>query len=168
MSLRITVAGGICAAFLSIGVAAAMPMEMTADRLLDICGALTVQGAMEKGDELGWQRMTDAETEEWRTHFVGYNGGSVEIVGWRRDSAGGADSLSFWVAVGPSGHKACAFSTKKPAGFLDALSERLGVPDTFDKTEAAEVTSAWWKRGTVEYSFTQVGSSAVINVGSSQ
>ncbi|NKB84715.1 hypothetical protein HED51_22905 [Ochrobactrum grignonense] len=142
---------------------------MTVDRLLDICEAPNVRAATVKGDELGWRRQTDAETEEWRSHFVAYNGGSVEVVGWRRDdNAGEADLLSFWVAVGPNGHKACTFSTKKPAGLLNALSERLGIPDTMEKEDAIEMISAYWKRGAVEYSFTQIGSTAAIAIGPSQ
>ena len=50
-------------------------------------------------DQLGWQRLIAAETEEWRTQFVGYNGGSVEVVGWRLDNTDGTHSLSFWVEL---------------------------------------------------------------------
>ncbi|UXS43013.1 hypothetical protein FY150_24745 (plasmid) [Agrobacterium tumefaciens] len=163
--MRMTVISGICAAFLNTGAATAMSGDMTIGRLLDICEAPTVQAAIPKGDQLGWPRLADAETEEWRTHFVGYNGGPVEVVGWRRDNIEGVESLSFWVAGGLNGHKACAYSTKKPAGFLHALSERLGPPDTLDKEDAIEMISAYWKRGTIEYSFTQVGSSATIDIG---
>ncbi len=167
MRMRMTFISGICAALFSMGGAVAMPVDMTVDRLLNICGAPTVQKATAKGDELGWQRMTNAETEEWRAHFVGYNGGSVELVGWRRNNAAGPESLSFWVAVGPNGHKACTYSTMQPAGLLDALSERLGAPDTLDGDSAAGITSAAWKRDAVVYSFTQVGSSATVSVGPS-
>ena len=166
--LEILTIGSFCAAFLSFGVATAMPADMTAERLLTICEARTVRTAMIKGDELGWPRLTDAETEEWRRSFVAHNGGSVDVVGWRQEKAGGVESLSFWLATGSNGHKACAYSTPRPAGFLDALSERLGAPDNLDKNDAIESTTAWWKRGAVEYSFVQVGSSAVINIGSSR
>ncbi|OIS92560.1 hypothetical protein [Brucella cytisi] len=168
MRIRIMAIIGMCAALLNIGAAAAMPEDMTVGRLLNICKAPTMQAATLAGDQLGWRRLTDAETEEWRTHFVAYNGGSVEVVGWRRDKIDGAESLSFWIAVGLNGHKACAYSTKKPAEFLHALSERLGPPDTLDKEDAIEMVSAYWKRGAVEYSFTQVGSSATINIGPGQ
>lgn len=40
-----------------------MPTDMTVDRLFNICEAPTVRAATIKGDELGWQRQTDAETE---------------------------------------------------------------------------------------------------------
>lgn len=168
MCMRTTVISGMCAAFLNIGAATAMPEDMTVDRLLAICEAPDVQAATVKGEELGWKRLTDAETEEWRTHFVGYNGGSVEAVGWRREMAGQADSLWFWVAVGPNGHKACTYSTARPDGLLDALSAHLGPPDTLNKEAAIEMISAYWKQGAVEYSFTQIGSSATIAVGPSR
>lgn len=141
------------------------PVDMTVDRLFEICAAPTVQAAIVRGSELGWRRLSDAETEGWRTNFVAYNGGSVEIAGWGRDSPDGPESLSFWIAVGPNGHKACAYSTTRPAGWSDALSERLGAPDYFDRNDAVNITSASWKRGEVEYSFAQVNSSAGISIG---
>lgn len=168
MWMRMTVMSGMCAAFLTIGAATAMPENMTVERLLAICEAPDVQAATVQGDKLGWQRLTEAEKKEWRTHFVGYNGGSVEAVGWRRESAGQTDSLSFWVAVGPNGHKACTYSTARPGGLLGALSARLGAPDTLDKEDAIEMISAYWKQGGVEYSFTQIGSSATVAVGPSR
>ena len=168
MWLRVTVISGMCAAFSNIGAATAMPDNMTVDRFLAICEAPSVQVATIQGDKLGWQRLTEAETEEWRAQFVGYNGGSVEAVGWRRKSADQSDLLSFWIATGPNGHKACTYSTTKPAGLLDALSAVLGTPDTRNKEDAVEMISAYWKRGEVEYSFTQIGSSATIAVGPSR
>ncbi|WP_432355115.1 hypothetical protein RMR16_020155 [Agrobacterium sp. rho-13.3] len=168
MWMRIPVMSAICVAYLNIGAAAAMPENMTVDRLLAICDATDVQAATVQGDKLGWQRLTDAETEGWRTDVVGYNGGSVEVVGWRRESAGRTDSFSFWVAVGQNGHKACTYSTARPAGLLDALSARLGPPNTLDKEDSVEMISAYWKQGAVEYSFTQIGSSATIAVGPSR
>lgn len=168
MCMRITVVSGMCAAFLNTGAATAMPMDITVDRLLNICEAPTVQAAKVKGDELGWQPQTEAETEEWRTHFVASNGGSVKIVGWRHDEAGQAETLSFWIAVGPNGHKACSYSTARPGGLLNSLSERLGAPDDLDKNDTTEMISAYWKRGAVAYSFTQAGPSVALNIGPSQ
>ncbi len=168
MWLRVTVMSGMCAAFSNIGAATAMPDNMTVDRLLAICEAPSVQVATIQGDKLGWQRLTDAETEEWRAQFVGYNGGSVEAVGWRRKSADQSDLLSFWIATGPNGHKACTYSTANPVRLLDGLSARLGAPDTQNKEDAMGMISAYWKRGEVEYSFTQIGSSATIAVGPSR
>ena len=158
----------MCAAFLNIGVVTAMSEDMTVDRLLGICEAPDVQAATVKGEELGWKLLTHAETEEWRGNFVSYNGGSVEVIGWRREKTGQADLLSFWVAVGPNRHKACSYSTARSAGLLDALSARLGEPDILDRHDEAEVTSASWTRGAAVYSFAQVGSSVTFAVGPSQ
>ena len=46
--------------------------------------------------------------------------------------------------------------------------ERLGAPDNLDKNDEVENTTAGWKRGAVDYSFVQIGSSAVINISSSR
>lgn len=156
------------AAFLSFGEAAATPADTMVDRLLDICEASTVQEAMVNGDKLEWQRLSNADIEEWRRNFVGYNGGSVDLVGWRHEREGGVELLSFWIAAGPDGHKACAFTTPRPAGFMDALSERLGAPDNLDKNDAINSVTALWKLGAIDYSFVQVGASAVINISSSR
>ncbi len=164
--MRIILFGSICAVFLNIGASVAAPAEITVDHLFDICEASNVQSATTKGDALGWQRLDNAETEEWRTHFNAYNGGSVDVVGWRRDKADRTETLSFWVAVGPNAHKACAFSMTKPEGWLTALTERLGTPDNLEKNDAIENVVASWKRGALAYYFVQVGSSAVINIGS--
>lgn len=134
------------------------------DRLLAVCEAPTVPAALAQGGELGWPRLTDADTQEWRTGFLGYNGGSVEVVGWRRGDAREAETLSYWVAVGPNGHTACAWSTTDPDGLLDALSQRLGEPDILEDKGAAGIVSAHWTRDAAEYSFAQVGSSAIINI----
>lgn len=156
------------AALLSFGEAAATPADMTVEHLLTICEAPTVQEAMVNGDKLDWKRLTDADMDEWRRSFAGYHGGSVDVVGWRHEREGGAELLSFWIAAGPDGHKACAYATPAPADFMDALSERLGAPDNLDKNDVIESVTAGWKRGTVDYSFVQVGTSAVINISSSR
>ena len=152
----------ICILLSGAGATVAMPLDMTADRLLDICEAHTLEAAAVTGDELGWQRLDDPE---WRASFVAYNGGSVEVVGWRRERAGKDETLSFWVAVGPNAHRACAYSTTESAQMLSALSKRLGEPDSLEANDAMEMISAWWTRGERQYSFTQVGSSAAINIG---
>lgn len=156
------------AALLSFGETAATPANMTVERLLTVCEAPTVQEAMVNGDKLDWKRLTDADMDEWRRSFAGYNNGSVDVVGWRHEREGGAELLSFWIAAGPDGHKACAYTTSRPSGFLDALSDRLGAPDNLDKNEVIESVTAGWKRGAVDYSFVQVGTSAVINISSSR
>lgn len=118
-----------------------MSENMTVNRLLAICEAPDVQAAMVQGDKLGWQRLTDAKTEEWRTHF-GYNGGSGEAVGWRQENADQTYSFSFWVAVGPNGHKVCTYQAARPLGLLESLSAHLGPPDTLAKEDALEMISA--------------------------
>lgn len=168
MWIRKFVIGSFLTAFLSAGAVMAMPVDMNVDRLISICESSTVSGAAAKGDELGWPRLTDAETEEWRTGFVAYNGGAVEVVGWKRTQADAVDLLSFWVATGPNGHRACMYSTTQPDGLLSALSERLGSPESLEKYDAIESVSASWLRGELRYSFTQVGSHASVNVGPAQ
>lgn len=61
--LEISTIGSFCAAFFEFRGGHGVPADMTAERLLTICEAPTVQTAMTKGDELGWPRLTDAETE---------------------------------------------------------------------------------------------------------
>ncbi|MCO6389454.1 hypothetical protein GTW25_00215 [Aliihoeflea aestuarii] len=163
--MLMTALGTVCAVFATIGTVTAMSIDITVDRLFDICEAPAVSVVAQKGDELGWRRLTDAETQEWHTSFVAYNGGSVEIVGWQREEAGKLESLSFWIAVGPNGHTACAYSTEGPSEFLGALSERLGPPDNFDRNDAVETISASWIRGATQYSFVQVGSRILVNIG---
>lgn len=144
--------------------AASAPMDMSVDRLLDICAASSVAAAASKGDGLGWTRLTDAQRDEWRRNFLAYNGGTLEHVGWRRDPGSETESLSFWVAAGPNGHTACAYSAAASAGLLEALTERLGKPDTLDKTEISKSVSAVWAHGAVEYYFTQVGARMGVNI----
>ncbi|WP_430259453.1 hypothetical protein [Neorhizobium sp. IRS_2294] len=146
------------------GSSAAAPVEMTVDRLISICMASDIEDVSATGDELGWQRMSEADTSEWRSAFQGYNGGSVEVVGWKREQSDSTDSLSFWIAVGPSGHQACTYSTDHPAGLLDALKARLGSPDDFEKMEEIESTTAFWNKEGIEYAFSQTGSSAMIQI----
>lgn len=147
-----------------VGASAAAPVEMTVDRLIDICRASSIQDASTKADGLGWQRMSEADTSEWRSAFLGYNGGSVDVVGWKREPSDNMDLLSFWIAVGPNGHQACAYSTTHPAGLLEALQARLGSPDDFDKMEEIESTTAFWKKDGMEYTFSQTRSSAMIQI----
>ncbi|WP_284778545.1 hypothetical protein [Agrobacterium sp. lyk4-40-TYG-31] len=55
--------------------------------------ASDIQDVSAKGGELGWQRMSEADTSEWRSAFQRYNGGSVEVVGWKREQSDSTDSL---------------------------------------------------------------------------
>ena len=162
--LEITIASGFCAAVLNAAPAVAAPIDMTVDRLLTICESQTVQAAQGKGEELGWQRLTDAEIEEWRTHFFGQNIATMEIVGWRREKNGRPESLSFWATKGQNQYRTCLYSTKKSVGLLDGLSERLGTPDKLDRNDATDNTTAWWIRDPLEYSLVQVGAAAIVTI----
>jgi hypothetical protein len=160
--MRKAMTGVVLNALFAVGSAAATPPTLTLPQLLDFCDSQTMASAEAKADQFGWHRMTDADLKDWRTGFIAYNGGSVDVLGWRRGDKAGDDSLSFWVARGPNGHQACAYSVTNPATLFDDLSARFGAPTSLDKRESA--TTAVWKRGAAEISFSQVGSSAVLYV----
>ncbi len=144
------------------GAAAATPSMLTLAQLVDFCGSTTIAEAEAKGGQLGWRHMTPAELEDWRAGFVAYSGDAVEVSGWRRGDKDGSESLSFWVAHGPNLHRACAYSLTNPARLLDDLSERFGTPNNLEKYDLG--TTASWKLGAMEISFSQVGQSAVLYV----
>jgi hypothetical protein len=146
----------------AVGSAPGMSPALPTTQLFDFCDSRTIAEAEAKGSLLGWQRMADGELEEWRTGFLSYNGGSVAALGWRRGGKNGDDSLSFWVARGPHKHRACAYSAANPAKLLDGLLERFGAPATLDKYDFG--TTALWKLGQMEVSFSQVGSSTVLYI----
>jgi hypothetical protein len=146
----------------AIGAAAAAPSTLPFAQLVDFCGSTTIAEAEANGEQLGWRRMTAAELEDWRMGFVAYTGGSVEISGWRREDNDGGESLSFWVARGPSRHRACAYTATNPARLLDDLSERFGTPNNLEKYDFGTTFS--WKLGATEISFSRVGQIAVFYV----
>lgn len=156
---------GLFASFIISGVAMAQPIDMTVERLLELCEAASVSAAATKGDELGWQRLSDAEIEDWRRNFVAYNAGSVDVVGWRRERAGNDESIAFWIAEGPNAHKACMHSTAKPGDLLEAMTAQLGTPDSLERHEAAELISVSWLRDGRRYAFDQVGTRALVSIG---
>ncbi|MCO5730564.1 hypothetical protein [Rhizobium sp. SSA_523] len=162
--MRKTAVTVLCVLIGTAGAAAAPPADLTVDHLLTLCTAPGVQEAAQEGDKLGWRRMSDADTSAWRSGFQAHNGGPVELVGWKRDGSEGAESLSYWMSVGRNGHQACAYSTPRPGALLDALKARLGPPDDFDSQPVIESTSAFWQRSGVAYQFTQVGTSALVNI----
>ena len=94
----------------AVGAAAAAPSTLPIAQLVDFCRSTTIAEAEAKGEQLGWRRMTPAELEDWRMGFVAYTDGPVEVSGWRRENNDGGELLSFWVARGPSQHRACATS----------------------------------------------------------
>ena len=162
--MRETICRLALAAYLVSGQARADPPALTTGQLFDICKAPSVSEAAARGDRLGWSRSDEAQLDEWRQSFMRYNGGSVDVVGWKRGEAERGDSLSFWVAEGPNGHKACAYSAADASGLLEALSRHLGKPDSLDRTEV--VTSAYWKTGSIEVYYSQVGAGALVNISS--
>lgn len=145
--------------------AVAIPPTPTVAQLLDICLSSTVSEAAAKGSALGWDRMRDQETAAWRRSFLAYNGGSVDVIGWRRGENEGAGLLSFWIAKGANSHRACSYSLAGPSALLDALTEHLGTPDTLDKSGSG--ATAYWKKGAMEVSFSQFGSSTDVNIAHS-
>lgn len=155
----------ILRAVIAVAVSLAVMSAPTADTgpgfaaILDVCEASTLQEATIRGGHLGWPAAS--EDRNWRTSFERHNGGTVRVVSWRRGVREGDGLLSFWVASGPSGHAACAFSTDRP-GLLEALRGRFGAPDTFDEQD--EIVSAFWRRGSSEVSFTRVGASSSLNI----
>ncbi|MGO4449118.1 hypothetical protein AB4Y96_09340 [Phyllobacterium sp. TAF24] len=142
--------------------AAALPKTLTAAQLVDVCSSSTVSDASGKGDHLGWQRMSEADTHEWRTSFLAYNGGTVDAIGWRRGEGERDGSLSFWIATGPNAHKACMYSVGDPTGLLDDLTARLGTPNTLDKKDFGATAS--WKQGSMEGYYSQTGQSAIVSI----
>jgi hypothetical protein len=155
--------GVVIGALLAAGLATAgMPAPMTSAQVFDFCDSQTIAEAEAKGNKLGWQRMTDSELQVWRTGFLSYNGGLVEVLGWRRGGSEGDDLLSFWIARGPSNHRVCAYSIARPASLLDDLSEHFGIPTSLNKYKFG--ATAIWKLGQREVSFSQIGSSAVLYI----
>lgn len=156
--------GGGGAIVLSAAPAGSTPQDVTIDLLLDICAAPTVEIASAKGDTLGWRRLSSAQLDEWRRHFLSNNGGTVDVVGWRHDADSKDESLSFWIAAGPNGHRACAYSTNYGARLTDAMAVRLGTPDRIESNDATESITAFWKRGSAQMTLAKIGSHVVINV----
>jgi hypothetical protein len=163
--MRNAMTGAVLSVLIAVQPAAATPALPTLTQLFDFCGSQTMAEAEAKADQFGWRRTTDADLHDWRAGFIAYNGGTVEVSGWRRGDKTTDDSLSFWIARGPSEHRACSYTVTNPAKLLDDLSERLGAPTSLDKRELA--TTAVWKLGATEVSFSQVGSSAVLYVAHS-
>ena len=142
------------------GSSIAAPQTLTPKRLLEVCSSETIAEVTAKGNQLGWETIpaTDPSTMEWRRSFVSYNGGSVDVVGWRKSSTENVETISFWVAEGPNAHRACSYSVNVADGRLDALIELLCRPSSLYKDEVS--TTAFWKQGKREISYSQVGSAA--------
>jgi hypothetical protein len=107
--MRNLVTGVAFSVLFTVNAAAVTPSMLTFVQLVDFCTSKTLAEAEAKGDQLGWRRLTPAELENWRTSYIASTGNTVEGTGWRRGDKDGGDSLSFWVARGPSQHRACAY-----------------------------------------------------------
>ncbi|MGU3401300.1 hypothetical protein ACLBWS_16410 [Brucellaceae bacterium D45D] len=160
--LLCVIMSALCVASMNIKSVIADPIDMTAEKLLDICSSSTVQMAETKGDVLGWKKMTDAERDELRSTLG--NPSSTEIVGWRRSGTGRPEFL--WFATHAAHVMTCWYTKPDATGLLDSLSEHLGSPDELDKNDAANSITALWLRNQLEYSFVQFRSSAIVTIGS--
>jgi hypothetical protein len=158
LNRAIVVLSGICT---FAGDAASMPAKLTVSQFLEICRSSTVAEATAKGDLVGWPRMSEAQTRQWRSSFHSYNGGRVEVTGWKRGERDTDGSLSFWIATGPNGHKACSHSAA-PDHFLEGLTEQLGAPASLDGS-GSDVTASWQK-GAVEAYLVRSGSIELITM----
>ena len=151
----------IGSAMLAVGATGATPPALTVFQLANLCASSTVAEAAAKGDRLGWQPASDARLKAWRDAFLAYNGGPVHVLGWQRGEED-EEFLAFWIARGPNGHRACAYTVANPAGVLEALSEYFGSPGSFERYDFG--AAAFWRSGRAEISFTQVGSQAAVNI----
>ena len=127
--------------------------------ILDVCEAVTLDEATAKGERLGWPAAP--EDRDWRAGFERHNGGTVQVVGWRRSEREGDGLLSYWVASGPNAHTACGFVTDQP-GLMEAIRDRFGAPNTLKKQ--GDIVSAFWQRASAEVSFTRVGANSNLNL----
>ena len=134
---------------------------LTTTQLVDFCSSLTMAEAERKADALGWKKMDDKVNDGWREGYLSMNGGSVDVITWQRLDVD-TEGLSFWIAVGESSHRVCAYSTKNPAGLLDSLNDQFGKPSSFLKHDFGEVV--FWNQGGMEASFSRVDSSAGVTI----
>lgn len=148
-----------CAAPPLIGCSPAMSLGADLTVILDVCEATSLVEATNRAERLGWPAIP--EDRDWRAGFERHNGGSVDVVGWRRGAREGDGLLSYWVASGHDPHSACSFTTDQP-GLLEALRDRFGAPDTIE--EHGDIVSAFWKRGEAEVSLTRIGTSGSLTI----
>ncbi|MBK0023913.1 hypothetical protein IAE29_23510 [Ochrobactrum sp. S46] len=160
--LLCVIMSAFCAATLNIKSVTAEPIDMTAEKLLDICTSSTAQIAGKKGDVLGWQKMTDAEKNDLRISLG--NASSIEIVGWRRSGTGSPEFL--WFATNAAHLMTCWYRKPDATGLLDSLSKHLGSPDELDRNDATRSITVSWLRNELEYSTVQFRSSAIVTIGS--
>lgn len=84
------------------------------------------------------------------------------MIAWRQGKAEKDEALSFWIAGGANAHRACTYSVTDGAALLAALTDQFDVPEQSDTTPIGG--SAYWFSGGYEIAFTQVASSAMVNI----
>lgn len=159
--MRRTTAGYVGCLVFFVEAVGATPPALTIAQLADVCASATIAEAAAKGDRLGWEHADSARLKEWRDAFIALSNSSVQVIGWRRGEQE-EEILSFWIAQGSNGHKACAYSVSNSAGLLEALSGHFGSPGSLDKYDFG--AGAFWQSGSTEIQLTQVGSHAVVNI----
>lgn len=121
----------------------------------DAVGDLVADGfdmALRFGDppeNLIAQRLADISYET-------YNKVTVEVVGWRDETAG--SSLSFWIAKGVNPGKACNYSPTNKDALLADMKAVLGPPQDEDHNEITN--TAYWRLPNAEIYFTKVSSTS--------
>jgi hypothetical protein len=140
---------------------AAPQRALTTAQLVDFCHSLTMAEAEGKASALGWGKMDDHVNDGWRQGYLSMNGGSVDVITWRRSDMV-TEALSFWIAIGESSQRVCAYSTKNPAGLLDSLNDQFGKPSSVLKHDFGEVV--FWTKGSMEVSFSRIDSSAGVTI----
>lgn len=144
------------------GVSPAWAMALDIDGLLGVCHATTLAEATAAGERLGWVQADPQAPEDWRSGFLSYNGGPVDVVDWRQGKAEKDEALSFWIAGGVNAHRACTYSVTDGTALLAALTDQFGVPKQSDTTPFG--SSAYWSSDGYEIAFTHVASSAMVNI----
>ncbi|MGV1803775.1 hypothetical protein ACQZ6A_18070 [Agrobacterium vitis] len=133
--------------------------EVTVAQALDVCRSATVQEATQKGDLLGWPRMP--EDKNWKSSYETYNKVTVEVVGWRDETAG--SSLSFWIARGVNPGRACNYSLTNKDTLLSDMKAVFGPPQDEDHNEITD--TAYWRLSNAEIYYTKVGSTSGFTMG---
>lgn len=161
MPIRTVTMAMLLAVLAAAPVLAAPQRALTGAQLFDFCRSQTMAEAESKANALGWKKMDDRVNKGWREGYLSMNGGSVDVITWQRSDIE-TEGLTFWIAIGESRHRACAYSTKTPAGLLDSLNDQFGKPSSFLKHDFGEVV--FWTQGALEVSFSRVDLSAGVTI----
>lgn len=136
--------------------------EVPLQTVLPICMAQSMDEAEKAGAALNWHKLTEADLADWRESFLDYNGGPLDVVGWRQGEKDTGESVSFWIAGGVNAHRACTYSTQNGEALLTALTDHFGTPESLDRLDFG--TTAFWSHDGAEVMFSQVGASAMVNI----